>query len=308
MLILCYHIIMAEAEEIRRLADSLFDGVVQVDSVGRIILWNHSAERIVGIPASRVVGKFYQRQIVHFDESGNRLADEHNPILQTLRDGIQRETILHLKHADGFRVVVAARTLAMQASDGKIAGAIQIFNDNKAMIAAFQSHKRTEETVLLDPLTGIGNRSHIETKIRCALDDFHRKNIRFGILFVDIDHFKNFNDVYGHLVGDKILRVVANTIRNNLRVTDSCGRWGGEEFIALVLGLDIDGLWTVAEKLRTAILQTRIENRRGNLNVTISIGATLARPDDTLQTLIERADQLMYKSKQSGRNLVTVGE
>lgn len=299
---------MTEAEEIRRLADSLFDGVAQIDSVGRITLWNHGAERITGLPASQLIGKFYQKQIVHFNESGNLLPDDCQPILQTLRDGTQRESLLHIKHADGFRVSVVVRTLPILEKDGKVIGAIQIFNDNKATIATFQSTRRTEETVLLDPLTGIGNRPHIETKIRYALEDFHRKNIRFGILFVDIDHFKNFNDAHGHLVGDKILRVVANTIRNNLRVTDSCGRWGGEEFLALVLGLDINGLWTVAEKLRTAILQTHVKDNQDSLNVTISIGATMARSDDTLQSLIGRADKLMYKSKQGGRNLVTIGE
>ncbi|MCL4530523.1 MAG: diguanylate cyclase [Chloroflexi bacterium] len=299
---------MTEAEEIRQLADSLFDGVVQIDSVGRITLWNHGAERITGLSASRLIGKFYQKQIVHYNESGNHLPDECKPILQTLNDGTQREVLLHLKHADGFRVSVVARTLPILEKSGRITSAIQIFNDNKATIAAFQSARRTDETVLLDPLTGIGNRPHIETKIRSALDDLRQKNIRFGILFVDIDHFKDFNDAHGHLVGDKILRIVANTLRQNLRVTDSCGRWGGEEFLALVLGLDMDGLWTVAEKLRTTILQTRVKDDQLSLNVTISIGATLARPEDTLQSLIERADKLMYKSKQGGRNLVTIGE
>ncbi len=299
---------MAEAEEIRRLADSLFDGVVQIDGAGRITLWNHGAERITGLSASQLIGKFYPKQIVHYNESGNHLPDDCKPILQTLNDGIQREVLLHLKHADGFRLTVVARTLALQEANGKITGAIQIFNDNKAMIAAFQSAQRTEETVLLDPLTGIGNRPHIETKIRAALDGLHSKGVRFGILFIDVDHFKEFNDVHGHLIGDKVLRVVANTLRQNLRVTDSCGRWGGDEFLALVFGLDMNGLWKVAEKLREAILQVRVGGSQHNLNTAISIGATLARPDDTLQSLIERADKLMYKSKQGGRNLVTIGE
>ncbi len=299
---------MTEADEIRQLADSLFDGVVQIDNVGRIILWNHGAERITGLPASQLIGKFYKKQIIHFNESGNLLPDGCEPIFQTLNDGVQRETLLHLKHSDGFHVAVVARTLATQKNNGEIEGVIQIFNDNKAMIATFQSTRRTDETVLLDPLTGIGNRPHIETKIRAALEDLHQKNIPFGILFVDVDHFKVFNDVHGHLIGDKVLRVVANTLRHNLRVSDSCGRWGGDEFLAIVFGLDIDGLWKVAEKLRTAILQIQIEDQKDDLNAAISIGATLARPDDTLQTLIERADKLMYKSKQGGRNLVTIGE
>ncbi len=130
----------------------------------------------------------------------------------------------------------------------------------------------------------------------------------FGILFIDIDHFKDFNDTYGHLLGDKVLRLVANTLRNNLRVTDSCGRWGGEEFIAVVYDLDLSGLARVAEKLRATISQTTVQEKDLELGVTVSIGSTLLRAADTFPSLIDRADKLMYESKKAGRNCVTVGE
>jgi diguanylate cyclase (GGDEF)-like protein len=141
-----------------------------------------------------------------------------------------------------------------------------------------------------------------------AIDDYHLKNSRFGILFIDIDHFKNFNDMYGHLLGDKVLRMVANSLRNNLRVSDSCGRWGGEEFIVLVNELDMAGLGIVAEKLRITIAQTKVQDKDLELGVTVSIGSTLIRSGDTLQSLIDRADKLMYKSKRAGRNQVTIEE
>ena len=106
--------------------------------------------------------------------------------------------------------------------------------------------------------TGIGDRRHIENRLRFALDDYKLSKIEFGVLFIDIDHFNDLNDLYGHLAGDKVLRFIANTVRHNLRTTDLCGRWGGDEFLALILDINLEGGKTVAEKIRRLIEQTKI--------------------------------------------------
>ena len=85
----------------------------------------------------------------------------------------------------------------------------------------------------------------------------------FGLMFIDIDHFKSINDTFGHIIGDKVLRAVANTLRYNLRETDTCGRWGGEEFLALVFKLNKDTLKAIAEKLRSLVEQTVITTEAG---------------------------------------------
>jgi diguanylate cyclase (GGDEF)-like protein len=226
-------------------------------------------------------------------------------LLSTIRDGRPRESISYLNHADGYRLTTICRTLPIFDRRHKVKGALEIFTDNKALIAAFQASQKTEETVLFDPLTGIGNRSHIEVKIRSAIQEFQAGKGPFGLLFIDIDHFKDFNDSYGHLIGDRILRAVANTLRQNLRASDSCGRWGGEEFIAVVNYLDLAGLRTVAEKLRKAVCEMKINEKGAELGVTVSIGAALVGRGDTFQSLVERADKLMYESKRLGRNRVT---
>ncbi len=300
---------MRSANQIGPLADKLFDGLVQVDTKGRITLWNKAAERITGYAADKILGKHYQKQPAkQVSESGRELPDGLVPLLLTVKDGLPREALAHLHHAEGYRISLIARTLPTWDEKGNISGGAQVFNDNKALIAAFQAAQKTDETVLFDPLTGIGNRPHIETRIRSAIEEYRIRKNPFGILFIDIDHFKDFNDAYGHLLGDKVLRLVANILRHNLRVTDSCGRWGGEEFIALVHDLDLNGLGKVAEKLRATIVETKVQDKDLELNITISIGATLIRPADTIQSLIDRADQLMYRSKRAGRNLVTIGE
>ncbi len=301
---------MKDWQGLQQILDSVFDGVVQVDVNGRIIFWNKAAERITGQESKKVLGKAYQNNsIKHLGENGTELPTNNLPLLLTIKDGRRRETIAHLSHLEGYRVSVLSRTAAIRDEKERIIGGIEIFNDNKTIIASYQNNKRTEQTVLLDPLTGIGNRPHIESRIRSAIANYRISHSKFGILFMDIDNFKEFNDRYGHLVGDKMLRVTANTLRHNLRVTDSCGRWGGEEFIALVFDVDIPGLTTVAEKLRVMISNTGIPESGSDagLKVSISIGGTLARENDAVQSLIERADHLMYQSKQRGRNCVTIG-
>ncbi len=115
------------------------------------------------------------------------------------------------------------------------------------------------------------------------------------------------NNSYGHLAGDKVLRFIANTLRQNLRATDSCGRWGGEEFLALILDIELEEVQVVAEKMRKLVEQAKIQDDDRNLGVTISIGASVSHPADTVESIIRRTDELMYKSKQNGRNRVTTG-
>ncbi len=288
------------------LANCLFDGLVQVDDEGRIVSWNPAAQRITGYPAEGILGRLFQDQPARqVSEAGGGLSDSLVPLLLTVQDGKPREALVYVNHADGYRLTVLVRTVPILDKTRGLVGAFQVFTDNRGLIAAFRAVQRTEETVLFDPLTGIGNRPHIETKVKSAIADFRAGGSPFGILFIDIDHFKDFNDTYGHLVGDKILRIAANTVRQNLRVSDSCGRWGGEEFIALVYDLDPAGLRKVSEKLRETVSQATVHEKDADLGITISIGASLVRQGDTFQSLIDRADHLMYESKRLGRNRVT---
>jgi diguanylate cyclase (GGDEF)-like protein len=128
----------------------------------------------------------------------------------------------------------------------------------------------------------------------------------FGILFMDVDGFKKINDVYGHDVGDRTLKTVAATMSNSLRSSDFLGRWGGDEFLAIVVNVSKDRLLAIGNKLRALVEHSTIAIDRTFERVTVSVGATAAGADDTMDTLLKRADNLMYRSKASGGNLVTI--
>ncbi|MFZ5909197.1 MAG: diguanylate cyclase [Chloroflexota bacterium] len=292
----------------RTLLENLYDGVYFVDRERKISYWNEGAKRITGYPPGRVIGSYcYDNLLQHITDGGTQLCQHGCPLLATIQDGEPREAEVYLRHADGYRVPVLVRTSPIVDKRNRIIGAVEIFSNNQTIMKMRRRVSQLEQTVVYDALTMIGNRKHVELKLKTALQEYQQNRMAFGILFVDIDHFKLFNDTYGHITGDKVLRAVANTLRHNLRETDTCGRWGGEEFLAIVFNVNRELLKGIAEKLRLLVAQTGIQAGNEMPQVTISIGGTLICPDDTLESLIDRADKLMYISKTTGRNRVTIG-
>jgi diguanylate cyclase (GGDEF)-like protein len=157
----------------------------------------------------------------------------------------------------------------------------------------------------LDPLTGIGNRRYVEGRLNAKLDQTRRYGWPLGLVFLDIDHFKVVNDTYGHAAGDEVLRMVARTMGTGSRTFDVVGRWGGEEFIAGLTSIEPPEAADAGERLRVLIESATVPIRDSRVRVTVSVGVTCARLDDTFESLVARADQLMYESKARGRNRVT---
>ena len=120
-----------------------------------------------------------------------------------------------------------------------------------------------------------------------------------------MDHFKAINDTHGHRAGDQVLRMVGRSMATALRRGDLPIRWGGEEFLALLPGVQATGLATAAERVRMLVATSWLDHDGTRLRVTVSLGTTLARPGETPADLVDRADQLMYRSKRAGRNRTT---
>lgn len=292
----------------KELMDNLYDGVYFVDNERRINYWNNGAQRITGYTAQEVIGTLCNyNKLDHVSDSGKHLCNDGCPLLATIQDGQPREAEVHLRHAEGYRVPVLVRTSPIRDENQQIIGAVEVFSNNQSMFKIRRKVDQLEEIVLHDALTGLGNRTFLDMKIRSAISEYQRHGLPFGLLFIDIDHFKSVNDTYGHNEGDKVLRNVARTLSGHLRNVDACGRWGGEEFIALLLDLDAQNLSHIAVKLLAMIESSNLKIDGQDVNVTASIGATLVQENDNLESLIERADALMYQSKLGGRNQVTVG-
>jgi diguanylate cyclase (GGDEF)-like protein len=161
---------------------------------------------------------------------------------------------------------------------------------------------------LIDPLTNIPNRRHFDNKMKDEWSRAFRNKLTFSLCILDIDHFKKFNDNYGHLHGDEVLKLVAQIIKNSLkRSTDFAARWGGEEFAVLLPNTDIDGALRIAEDIRCNIESAVIPNTdEAGQKITISIGVANATPvsGGLITDLIERSDKALYEAKNTGRNRV----
>lgn len=159
----------------------------------------------------------------------------------------------------------------------------------------------------IDRLTGLNNRGHWEDAIKLEYARHARYGSRVSLVMFDIDHFKHINDTYGHQVGDKVLRAVADRVRSLVRNVDIPGRYGGEEFAVLLPDTGKAGAAIFAERLRKAVEEDEIIHESESIRCTISLGvADLSVPANEYKQLIERADQAMYRAKKSGRNKVMV--
>jgi len=165
--------------------------------------------------------------------------------------------------------------------------------------------KEYKQKAFTDELTNIYNRAYFNEELSRQILTYKRKKILFCFIILDIDKFKDFNDTYGHQVGDDILISLSKLINKYTRVTDTFARWGGEEFVKILPNTNIDEAMRVAEFLRD-----KIENHIFNdgLKVTCSFGVSQFMQNDNQETLMKRADDALYKAKENGRNRVEIEE
>jgi diguanylate cyclase (GGDEF)-like protein/PAS domain S-box-containing protein len=289
------------------LLDNLYDGVYFVDRDRRITYWNRAAEKITGFSKAEVIGKRCADNVLrHVDERGKALCEGACPLSYTLGDGQFRSASVFLHHKQGHRLPVAVGVGPIVDQGSNIIGAVEIFRDNSATVAALEHLKELENMAYLDSLTHIANRTYLESFIVGKLNELRRLHWSFGVIFLDVDLFKQVNDTYGHQTGDEVLKMVAQTLARNCRSFDLVGRWGGEEFVCAISNLkEPEQIVNLAERLRALVESSWFSLLDRSFRVTISLGVTLAQIHDTPETLIQRADSLMYQSKKSGRNRVT---
>lgn len=290
----------------KQILDHIHDGVYFVDTDRKILYWNAGAERITGYSAEEVIGSRCSDNIlVHVDGKGTELCHDFCPLMMAMGDSMEHQSDVYLHHKNGHRVPVSMQVRSLQNDEGQVIGCIETF---RQIMNGHDLHyvEELEKASLLDPLTQLANRRYIEMKLSSALEEFRRYEVPFGIIFADIDHFKDINDRHGHLMGDDVLKMIARALSSNVRTTDLVGRWGGEEFLIIASHVTLQNLSTLAEKLRTMIEKSFLNMQGMLVQTTMTFGGTMVRHGDTDVTLIQRADSLMYRGKESGRNRIEI--
>ncbi|NLE01752.1 MAG: GGDEF domain-containing protein [Fibrobacter sp.] len=210
---------------------------------------------------------------------------------------------------------VKSSTMAIQAGDTRILCGFSL-NMVKGKIARKletieKSLEKTTRLASTDALTKLYNRTFFESVFNVYIDDTRNNKQQMSLLLIDIDHFKNVNDSYGHLVGDQVISRVAQAIKTNVRNTDIAVRYGGDEILVVLPSTDRKVALKIAEDVSKAIKQSKIaviENGiEVTVGVTVSIGCTVLSSDDDPVSLFERADGCLYQAKEAGRDRIICG-
>jgi diguanylate cyclase len=254
------------------------------------------------------------------DRVGSQVMDEMDQVMalieaaagsttdysESLADASQR---LHKAETpEGLRAIVETlvnNTKKMEAANQSLEERLQA---SKQEINQLQENLETVRTEsLTDPLTSLANRKYFDQALAKAMDDANANGEPLSLLIADIDHFKKFNDTFGHLTGDQVLRLVAMALKQNVKGQDIATRYGGEEFAVVLPHTVLRSAITVADHIRRAVMTKELIKRSTGEHlgrVTVSVGVATMRPGDSIAALIERADHCLYAAKRNGRNRV----
>lgn len=280
----------------------LQDGVYFVDTQRQIRFWNRAAERITGYTAAEIINKCCQNSgLNHIDLEGHPLCHLGCPLFSTLVDGKHRTHQVLLRHKEGYRIPILVNISPIY-HQGEILGAVEIFTPKNAMVYDDDLIDHLSNEAMHDPLTKLPNRRYLTSFLSYRIEEYKRFGRVFAVTFADIDNFSNINNTYGHDAGDKVLHTIAQTLKQNLRKDDMYGRWGGEEFVGVHMISASKECVGLGQRFCTLIQNTEIIYPPHTLQVTVSLGATIVNDQDDVDSIIRRADNLMYLSKQGGKN------
>lgn len=254
------------------------------------------------------------------DKVGSRVRDEIEQVMAMIDTAVGSATSYSESLADATQQLGRAKdSQALRAIIGTLLQTTkEMEKTNQALEARLSESKqeinalqenleavRTES--LTDPLTGLANRKYFDQTVVQAVAEAAKRNEQLSLMMTDIDHFKTFNDTFGHLTGDQVLRLVASSVKQNVKGQDFAARYGGEEFGVVLPNTVLRSAITVADQIRRAVMTKNLMKRSTGEHlgrITISIGVASLRRGDTAQSLIERADACLYAAKRNGRNRV----
>lgn len=279
------------------------DGVVVIDSLHNIILYNDGARKIFGYSAAEVMGRHLNILLPdRFHLNHDQLIQDFGASPMLTKHVNERTRQVYGLRKDGSEFVTS--TLILKVGEG----ASRCY---AAIVRDISENKKTEEELLrlaaTDPLTGAFNRREFTALAEQESLRSHRYGRPLSVLMLDLDHFKKLNDTYGHAAGDLVLQRFTTICCNTLRNIDIFGRWGGEEFVALLPETDVDGAAVIAERLRKAVSENVLAYESHRIVFTVSIGVAQYKDAETsIDAPLGRADSAVYDAKKAGRNRISV--
>lgn len=291
---------------LRIIMDNMTDGVYFVDRERRITFWNNAAQRITGYKGEEVIGhSCHENLLNHVDKEGKPLCTMSCPLHATMADGASRMADVLLRHKNGHRIPVRVRTIPAY-KDGNVIGGVEIF----ALKAALQYEDDFVETLtdiaMRDPLTGLPNRAYLQNLIAYKLHESAWLGKDCCIAVADLDDFRMFNNYYHQSTGDIALQSIAASLKTNVGEKDVIGRWNDDEFVGIFELPSHVAPHEIAEKIRILVARSGVMYGSKYLSVSASVGLSVVQRGETMESALSRAQNLMYQSKQKGKNCVSI--
>ena len=273
--------------------DTVGDGIYCVDTERRIFFWNKAAERITGYTAEEMIGKqCFESKLDHIDKGGRPLCDLLCPLVGTIFDGKSRQEKVLLKHKDGHRVPVVVNTFPLEES-GVTIGAMEIFQDCLPPVYDGDFVQALAQSMMHDELTGLPNKTYLNNFISYKLRENKSFTHSFVLAFAAIENYRELERSCGVSEMQHIVKRIADKLKTRARRNDLIGRWNEDSFIGVFSGSGSEDEHVVGKKLLMWLEEINSELPEGS-GVKVSVGVTSVRNDDTLDTIIERADKNMY--------------
>jgi len=294
---------LPEGDLYRLILENLPVGVYMVDRTGKIQFWNAGMERITGYLRQEVMGHHCEAGFLeHTDAENNPLAGASVPLLETIREARPVVTRASLLHKKGHFLSVRLRTTPLRDEHGSVQGAVEILEE---MGSGAKLDRRTTKLAAfgcIDGLTGLRNRGMIEAHIREQLGLYAVHPVPFCVMCMAIDDLSRVSERYGQAAADAALRVAGQTLENCLRPTDLIGRWQENVFLAILPECSGSDVLKVGERLQKMVQHAGVSWWGDMLHVTISIGATPAHDHDSIESIIQRAEEALKTCGEAGTN------
>ena len=299
--------VVESEEKLRLISDSSQDAIIMIDEHGGVRFWNPAAEKLFGYTSAEIMGKKIHNHLVPMEKQDDEPEgpSEGEPVMAKEIDCMGSGAVrcqlqeMYALRSNGAHVPVEV-SVSRVPHEGQwwSVASIRDITERKAAEEQLRAFAST------DSLTGLSNRRFFLETANRECDRMLRYGSRVSVIMLDVDHFKDINDTYGHDVGDAVLRELASVCRKGLREVDVIGRLGGEEFAVLLPETDEPGAVLVAERMRQAVSRIMVESDKGPVHLTISLGVAQACGDGNVEQLLKRADKALYRAKSQGRNQV----
>jgi diguanylate cyclase (GGDEF)-like protein/PAS domain S-box-containing protein len=287
----------AAQAQLASLVDALDEPVLTLDGNACVRTWNAAAQALLGWSAEEIIGQPVTR-LVSSDHQ-----DEQQTNLGLLREGRTVRVDTVRLHKDGSGVEVRLTATPVLAADGTMTAAIGVMHDIREQV---QAARQLKHLAGHDLVTGLPNRREITQRLTAATARSRSTGELLGLLFIDLDGFKQVNDRYGHAVGDEYLHIVADRLRRTIRPTDVLGRWGGDEYLAVIEhASSVDDVVAVARRLLEA-LHRPLHVKNLLLPASASVGVSYTRGTSNGDQLVTAADSAMYLAKKAGGDQVAL--